>query len=288
MGQGSIFFLKRPYLVAAIFLVLLTSVLAVSVLEIGGEDALTRYQHGLPLRVGYALEAPFVMLDADGDVTGEAPEVLRHVLRTLGLERVVWLHGDFGSLIRELESGRIDIIAAGMFVTAERRERVLFSRPTALIRPGLLVRRGNPLNLLSLTDFSSQPGARLTVIDGSIEQQQAHAAGVPERRVKAFPDEVSAVAAIRAGQADGLLLSAVSLRYLIDRNGAEAFELVAAQAEQTPGAPAFAFRRQDSRLQEQVDQVLASFIGSTEHLQLVEKFGFVANDLPRAMEESER
>src|SRR3990167_389351 len=240
MGQGSIFFLKRPYLVAAIFLVLLTSVLAVSVLEIGGEDTLTRYQHGLPLRGGYALEAPFVMLDADGDVT------------------------------------------------AERRERVLFSRPTALIRPGLLVRRGNPLNLLSLTDFSSQPGARLAVIDGSIEQQQARTAGVPKRRLKFFPDEVSAMAAIRAGQADGLLLSAVSLRYLIDRNGAEAFELVAAQAEQQPGAPAFAFRRQDSRLHEQVDQALASFIGSAEHLLLVEKFGFVASDLPRAMEESKR
>lgn len=288
MGQGSIFFMKRPYLVAAILLALLTSVLAFRVLEIGGEDALTRYQHGLPLRVGYALEAPFVMLDADGDVTGEASEVLRHVLHTLGLERVVWLHSDFGSLIRELESGRIDIIAAGMFVTAERRERVLFSRPTALIRPGLLVRRGNPFNLLSLADFSSQSGARLAVIDGSIEQQQAHAAGVPERRLKFFPDEVSAMAAIRAGQADGLLLSAVSLRYLIDRNGAEAFELVAAQTEQAPGAPAFAFRRQDSRLHEQVDQALASFIGSAERLQLVEKFGFVASDLPSATEESER
>ncbi|PKF23296.1 transporter substrate-binding domain-containing protein [Pseudomonas hunanensis] len=288
MGQGGIFFLKRPYLVAAIFLVLLTSVLAVSVLEIGGEDALTRYQHGLPLRVGYALEAPFVMLDADGDVTGEAPEVLRHVLRTMGLERVVWLHGDFGSLIRELENGRIDIIAAGMFVTAERRERVLFSRPTAFIRPGLLVRRGNPLHLLSLADFSSQPGARLAVIDGSIEQQQASSVGVSERRIKPFPDEVSAVAAIRAGQADGLLLSAVSLRYLIDRDDAAAFDLVVAQAEQAPGAPAFAFRRQDSRLHEQVDQALASFIGSAKHLQLVEKFGFVASDLPRATEESQR
>ena len=288
MGQGSIFFLKRPYLVAAIFLVLLTSVLAVSVLKVGDEDALTRYQQGLPLRVGYALEAPFVMLYADGDVTGEAPEVLRHVLRSLGLERVIWLHGDFGSLIRDLENGRIDIIAAGMFVTAERRERVLFSRPTAFIRPGLLVRRGNPFNLLSLADFSGQPGARLAVIDGSIEQQQAYAVGVPERRIRSFPDEVSAVAAIRAGQADGLLLSAVSLRYLIGRYGSEAFELVAAQEDQLQGAPAFAFGRQDARLQEQVDQVLASFIGSAEHLQLVEKFGFVANDLPRAMEESER
>ncbi|MDP3977967.1 MAG: transporter substrate-binding domain-containing protein [Pseudomonas sp.] len=288
MRQGSIFFLKRPYLVAAIFLALLTSVLALSVLEIGSEDTLTRYQNGLPLRVGYALEAPFAILDADGDVTGEAPEVLRHVLHTLGLERVVWLHGDFGSLIRELENGRIDIIAAGMFVTAERRERVLFSRPTALIRPGLLVRRGNPLNLFSLADFPSLPGARLAVIDGSIEQQQARAVGVPERRLKPFPDEVSAVAAIRAGQADGLLLSAVSLRYLIDRDDAAAFDLVVAQAEQAPGAPAFAFRRQDSRLHEQVDQALASFIGSTEHLQLVEKFGFVASDLPRATEESQR
>lgn len=287
MGKGA-FFPKRPYLVAAIFLVLLTSILAVSVLEIGGEDTLTRYQNGLPLRVGYALEAPFAMLDADGDVAGEAPEVLRHVLHTLGLERVVWLHGDFGSLIRELENGRIDIIAAGMFVTAERRERVLFSRPTALIRPGLLVRRGNPLHLLSLADFSSRPEARLAVIDGSIEQQQARAVGVPECRLKPFPDEVSAVAAIRAGQADGLLLSAVSLRYLIDRDDAAAFDLVVTQAEQAPGAPAFAFRRQDSRLHEQVDQALASFIGSAEHLQLVEKFGFVASDLPRATEESQR
>lgn len=278
-----------PYFLAASLIGLCTIALALSVLGTGGEDSLARYQHGQPLRVGYAIEAPFVMLDAHGRTTGEAPEVLRHTLRLLGNGKVVWLHADFGSLIHELESGRIDIVAAGMFITPARAQRVIFTRPTAAIYPGLLVRRNNPLDLNTLRDMAARSNARLAVIDGSVEQQLAREAGLPVRRIMPYPDASAATAAVKAGDADALMLSMISLRHFLAEARTDEFELIgpfAAGDGHPAGLPAFAMRPADKRLRDAIDKELASFLGGPAHLQLVRPFGFRADDLAPTPRES--
>ncbi|WP_316149625.1 transporter substrate-binding domain-containing protein [Cupriavidus sp. BIC8F] len=237
-GMHLIKLLRRPYLLAATLAGLVTVSLAIFVFDMNHEDTLTRYQRGQALRVGYAIEEPFAMVEADGRVTGEAPEVLRHALRSLGRENVVWMQADLASLIHELESGRIDIIAAGMFVTPARAQRVLFTRPTATIQPGLLVRYGNPLHLRSLSDLAALPTAKLAIIDGSVEQQLAHKAALSDGQIQAFPDAAAAAAAVRTGLADALMLSSVSLHFLMPRAEAGVFELIrpdTARDQYSPG-----------------------------------------------------
>src|SRR5690606_16634992 len=68
-----------------------------------------------PLRVGYAIEAPYAFLDEDGRVTGEAPETARWVARRLGRGEPEWVLTEFGSLIGQLQEGRFDVIACGLF-----------------------------------------------------------------------------------------------------------------------------------------------------------------------------
>ncbi|MFC4524871.1 ectoine/hydroxyectoine ABC transporter substrate-binding protein EhuB [Cupriavidus pinatubonensis] len=274
--------LGQPYLLAALLVGLVTGAFASFVLDTGSEDTLARYQRGQPLRVGYAIEQPFAMVEADGRVTGEAPEVLRYALRSLGKGDVVWLHADFGSLIHELESGRIDVIAAGMFITPARAQRVLFTRPTASISPGLLVRHGNPLHLHSLKDVVSRPMARLAVIDGSVEQQLAREAGKSEARIQAYPDATAAAAAVSSGLADALMLSSMSLQYLVATGGKGVFELIdatTAREEFPAGLPAFAMRAEDVRLRDAIDEALAEFLGSAAHLELVRPFGILPENL---------
>ena len=96
------------------------------------------------IRIGYAVEAPYAFLTPDGELTGESPEVAKRITSRLGIPRITWRQVEFASLIDELDAGRIDMIASGMFVTEERARRVAFSIPTFHTHQALLVRAGNP------------------------------------------------------------------------------------------------------------------------------------------------
>jgi membrane-bound lytic murein transglycosylase MltF len=69
--------------------------------------------------------------------TGESPEVAKQIAARLEVRQVKWRQAEFGALIAELEAGRIDVIAAGMFMTPERAQRVSFSVPSFHVRQGL-------------------------------------------------------------------------------------------------------------------------------------------------------
>ncbi|PAS95622.1 MAG: hypothetical protein CGU28_12010 [Candidatus Dactylopiibacterium carminicum] len=283
--------MRRSYGMAALALALaMTAVLGWIFLPTG-EDALVRAREGRTLRVGYALEAPFVILSPqvvandpelrEAGVGGEAPTVLRAVLGRLGFNRVEWLRSDFGSLIHELESGRIDIIAAGMYITLAREVRVLFSRPTAHVRTGMLQLEGMDPPAKNLADLRSYPDRRLGVLAGAVELTLAGEAGLSPERVLAYPDAASALQALQNGRVEAMALSSVSLRYLEWMYPEGHFVLVdEAMPEAAPGRPALVFRKSDRRLRDAVDGVLAEYLGSAEHLAAVAEFGFTAADIP--------
>ena len=247
-------------------------------------SALSRLQNGGRFVVGYALEPPFVFIDAEGRVSGQAPAVFRHIAAEIGPARLQWVHADFGSLIHELEAGRIDAIAAGMFMTPERAQRVLFSRPTAQVCPALLVRQDEAAVPLRLQDFLSSSALRLGVIAGAVERQLAAQAGLPGSQVIDFPDATSAIDALSAGEIDAFMLSAVSLRDILAHVSHEqaALEVVGlgATVALPAGLPAFVFRRQDRGLRDAVDASLGRFLGSQSHVDLVAPFGFTPAEMP--------
>lgn len=280
--------MRHAYELAALALALcLIAVLGWFFLR-GEDDSLARARAGGSLRVGYALEAPFVLLQPQPDasapalrVSGESPEVLRMALAKLGITQLVWLRADFGSLIHELESGRIDVIAAGLFITPARARRIAFSHPTIELRTGLL----QPANLqpvaASMTELLRYPQRRLAVLDGSVEAEQARSLGFPEGRLIAYPDAPSALDALRRGRAEALALSSVSLRYMQRQLPADEFVLLSdVLPEAPPGLSAFAVRRHDHRLRDALDAELSAFLGSAEHLALVAPFGIEAADIP--------
>lgn len=237
-----------------------------------------------PLRVGYALEAPYVYLDARGRVSGESPEVLRALLRRMGAAEPEWVHEEFSTLIHELESGRIDVIAAGMFITAERSQRVAFTRPTVAVRTGLLVAGGNPRKLSRLHDLAGQDHLRLAVIEGAVEARQAQSSGVSSRQLLRVPDAQTGIAAVRTGRATAMALSAPSLRWMLGQGGGGGLEVLDLDDDPAAagiGYPAFAWRLDDPR-RERFDHQLAAFVGSSEHLEIELRHGMSAADVERA------
>ncbi|HJL18322.1 MAG TPA: ectoine/hydroxyectoine ABC transporter substrate-binding protein EhuB [Sandaracinaceae bacterium LLY-WYZ-13_1] len=237
--------------------------------------------------LGIANEEPYGYLDtARGELTGEAPELARVIFGRLGVPRTDAVTSQFGALIPGLRAGRFDVIAAGMYVTPARCERVAFSRPTYRIGEAFVVPRGNPLDLHSYADVAANEEATLGVVAGTIERVYARRTGVPDERVVILNDNVSALSAVRTGQVSAFAGTQLTVRSLLDKTDGRALEEATPftqpviDGEEVWGYGAFAFRPRDVALREAFDRELGAFLGTEAHLALVRPFGFREENLP--------
>ncbi len=253
------------------------------------QATLARIQESGTIRVGYANEAPLAFMDsASGQLSGEAPAVLRHVMSELGIEHVEGVLTEFGSLIPGLQAGRFDAIAAGMYITPERCKQVSFSNPTYSIGSAFIVAEGNPKGLHSFEDVAKAADATLGVVVGAIESEYATQSGVPQDRIVIFPDAASALAGVQAGRVDAYAATALTVNDLLAKGAqgverAQPFTDPEIDGESVRGYGAFAFRQDDVQLLEAFNNALKNYIGSEEHLAAVKPFGFTENELPGAV-----
>lgn len=240
------------------------------------------------IRIGYANEAPYAFMDSQkAQVTGEAVEVARAVLKRMGINEVDGVLTEFGSLIPGLQAKRFDIIAAGMYVTPERCQQVTFSNPTYGVDEGFLVPKGNPKKLHSFADVAKQEDVKLGVVVGAIEGEYAQKSKVGAGQLVVFPDNVSAFAGVQAGRADAYAGTALTINDLLNKAGsdvglerAEPFTNPVIDGKEARGYGAFAFRKDDQSFADAFNAELAKFIGSEEHAKLVAPFGFTKAELP--------
>ncbi|WP_170244916.1 ectoine/hydroxyectoine ABC transporter substrate-binding protein EhuB [Pararhodospirillum oryzae] len=226
------------------------------------------------IRVGYAWEPPFAYRDETGRVTGESPEVARVVLDRLGVLHVDWVQTSFGDLIPDLLTGRFDLIASGLFIRPDRARVVAFSPPSSCVVAALLVRAGNPLALHSLADIAASSNARLAVVSGAVEENDALASGVPSERLLRFPDADLALAGVLHGAADALALTGPTIQHMANTHPQVERARPFSGESKPAGCTAFAFRPKDELLRQHFDQFLLEFRGTPAHQRLVAPFGF--------------
>jgi len=254
-------------------------------------STLERVKAAGKVRVGYANEAPYAFLrSSENQVTGEAVEIARVVLKRMGVNEVEGVLTEFGSLIPGLQASRFDIIAAGMYVTPDRCKQVQFSEPTYGVGEGFLVKSGNPQNLHSYEDIVNNDSVRLGVVVGAIQVDYAKSLQIPDSRVIVFPDAVSALAGVQAGRADVYAATALTVADLMTKTDArdgleraEPFTDPIIDGQDVRGYGAFAFRNADAEFRDAFNAELKNFIGTPEHAKLVEPFGFSKQELPQGV-----
>jgi polar amino acid transport system substrate-binding protein len=254
------------------------------------ETTLERIKRTGEIRMGYANEAPFAYALPDGRVTGESPEIIRIVMEKLGVKKVETVLTEWGGLIPGLQAGRFDLIAAGMYITPERRQQVLFTDPHFQLRDTLLVARGNPGHLTSYAAIAKNSSAKLAVMSGTAQYAFARQAGIPEARILQVPSTIAQLQSVRTGRADAAAGTQLTMKELAAKGG-KAVEAID-NFEDDPGHTgygAFAFRKQDQDLRDAVNAVLKSWLGSEAHLKAVAPFGFTrANLTSKTVEEVAR
>lgn len=243
------------------------------------DGSLQRVRAAGEIRVGYAVEAPYALLLPDGGVTGESPEVARAVAATLAL-RTAWVKTPFERLLPELQARRFDLVAAGLFVNAQRAAQVRFTRDTLRVRAGWLVQAGNPKQISSYEHLPQQPGVRVAALAGSVEQAALDALPLPPARRVLVPDAQSGLAAVSNGVADALALSLPTVRQMALASQGRLEALPAQGATLRDNRVALAVHRDDAALQAAIDAALAIYIGSAEHRAMLQRFDFTADDLP--------
>ena len=268
--------------IAAIFIILvLTALASALVLGARGEDRLSQFTGGEPLRIGYAVDPPYAFVGSGGEVYGAIPALARLVSKQLGIKKIEWRRLQFGSLINGLESGQIDVIATGMFITRERAARVSFSSPTVRVREGLLVRAGNPEGLRSYRQLAHSPLSPVAVLSGGVEGPLLLGMGLASNRLVRVPDSDTGEALLVQGLVGSFAISAPAVKWMAaDNSKVEEARLEEESGSQEAGYFAFAFRKGDSQLREKWDRALAGMMGSEAYLDLIATFGFSRDDLP--------
>src|SRR5947209_7085329 len=149
-----------------------------------GESTLDKAKKAGIIRVGFANEAPYGFAEASGKLSGEAPTVAGEIMKELGVSNLEGVLTEFGALIPGLLANRFDMIAAGMFITPQRCQQVLFSNPDYVATEALAVKSGNPEHI---TDYGSiAKNSRVTVgaESGAVEGGWLQDSGVPMSRIQ--------------------------------------------------------------------------------------------------------
>lgn len=234
------------------------------------------------ITVGFANEQPYGFQEG-GDLVGEAPAVQGEVFSRVGEVEIDGRQFDFGSLIPALNAGEVDVVTAGMFITAERCKQAAFSNPVYVANTALLVKKGNPK---SLSDFKSvaNKGAKLAVMNGAVEVKQSRAAGVKKGQQQIVADQQGGLDAVKSGRVDAFALTDISLNWLAKDDDSiavtESFTPVVDGEEQV-GAGAAVFREEDSELREAFNSELKALLEEDgAWLELVEEYGFTEDNKP--------
>lgn len=244
------------------------------------ETTLERIQRTGEIRIGYANEAPFAYTRPDGQVTGESPEIAKRVFEKMGISKVNAVLTEWGGLIPGLLAGRFDVIAAGMYVTPERAQQVLFTDPHYQLGDTLLVARDNPQKLNSYADIANNPKARLAVMAGTVQYGYAREAGIPDSRIMQVPTTVAQLQAVRTRRADAAVGTQLTMKELAAKGGKRVEAIAHFKDDPShTGYGALAFRKEDQDLRDTVNTALKAWLGSEEHLQTVAPFGFDRSNL---------
>lgn len=165
-----------------------------------GEDALSRIDARGTLRVGVAINAPWVMHDKNGELVGFSVDVARKLADDMGwkLELVTT---SWPKLLLDLRTDRYDVVISGLSITPQRARLAHFTSAYGEHEIGLVVNRAAYPNgdVEGFAAAKHRIGARA----GTITLDAAKLA-FPNAEIVAIDDEAVAIEDLRAGKLDAL------------------------------------------------------------------------------------
>lgn len=224
---------------------------------------------------------PYTIEQGD-EIIGPVPDVGRAVLEKMGVGAEIELLSQEEQVLAGLAAGLFDLIG-GLTIRPDLCTRVRYTIPDTVSGTALIVPSGNPKGLKGYAEVVAT-GARVAVLTGLPEHQDAIKSGVPAANLVQLPVVHQLVDAVRNGQADCAAFDDITARDLVKTIGDG--EVTTAEPFPPPGRQplvgAYAFPPEAAGLLEPFNTALRELHESGEWLAMVEPFGFTAQNEPPA------
>lgn len=226
------------------FFAVLFVLLSASVLWAGG-SAIEKDTLIVGTSAGYP---PFEFRDRDGSIAGFDFEMMNALGEILG-KKIQWQDMVFEGLIPSLLTGKIDVIAAGVTATEERRKKVDFSDDYYLSLSGVLTQKDK--GILSVADLS---GSIVAVQLGTV--QEVYARTLPDVTVKSFQKFEDCVREVAFGRADATMMDLVAAQRYASLPDYKDVLAVALEVEMKDSTCGLALSQKDPELKAALNEAL--------------------------------
>ena len=221
-----------------------------------------------PIIIGTNAEySPFEYLDDNGNITGFDYDLLEAIAKEENV-KLVWKDMPFDSLMGSMEAGDVQVIAAGIGPTEDRKKSVDFSDVYYTGTQCIISRKDNPIK-----DFEEMSGKTVAVLEGA--QSDMIASGettdygeVKDAKVKRFKNASSAVMELKNGGADAVLIDNIMAEIYCKQNSDLQYESVPSTAEDT----VFCIEKGNTELVQIINDGLAKVKKSGEYDDLYQKY----------------
>ncbi|HLS59980.1 MAG TPA: ectoine/hydroxyectoine ABC transporter substrate-binding protein EhuB [Virgibacillus sp.] len=252
----------------------------------GGDDAaddaasgkLAELQDKGVVKIGFANEEPYGHENDEGELTGASVDTAKAVFAELGIDEVEGHLADYDQLVPGLGAGKFDAITSGMAITPERCENAAFAEPDMKYGEGLIVKKGNPLDLQSYTDIADNSDATISIMSGATENDFVTSEGVDEDQIQSAPDIPATIAAVESGRADATTGTEMTLIMALESADSDELEFVEdfeqPDIEGVPSYGAVAFHPDNDELLDAFNEKLAELKESGKIAEILEDNGF--------------
>lgn len=238
------------------------------------------------IRIAVANEIPYGYTDLEGNAKGAGPEVIQHLMKNLGIEKIEWQTTNFGSLIPGLRADRFDVVAAEMAILPQRCDQVLFSEPNSSYGEGLLVAKGNPKNLQSYEDFKSG-NHKVAIMAGADQLEMMQELGVDESLLVTISANADAISTVATGRADAYAATGLTAAELAKQSDkvelAMQFKDPVINGETVRSWGGFTFAKGSEDLRDAINKELAEFKKTQEWKDILSRYGFSELDQSASM-----
>jgi polar amino acid transport system substrate-binding protein len=119
---------------------------------------------------------PFAYVGPDGKATGFDVDALDWIAEKAGLT-VVHTPMEWDSIVTSLKDKKIDVIASGLSVTAERAEQIAFTKPYWVITQVVVVKNDSPLTLEDVLTTGKNIGVQRGTSDAAAMEETNNKTG---------------------------------------------------------------------------------------------------------------
>lgn len=178
------------------------------------------------VKVGFANEEPYGYQNDEGEITGASVDTAKAVFKELGIDEVEGHLTDYDQLVSGLAAKKFDAITSGMAITPDRCENVAFAEPDMKYGEGLIVQKGNPLDLHSYEDIANNSDATVSVMSGATENEFLTSEGVDEGQIQSAPDIPATFTAVESGRADATTGTEMTIKMALESADTDELEFV--------------------------------------------------------------